>query len=203
VNKFIFDFFVLKTFAFNHCQAMYQLLGDLRSLFKTKRIHIDNVVLRLHHALTFSVLLACCIVVSTREYAGQPIICQSDQLPNLPTELLDSFCWTHATYVSMKALNAQVGVDVPQPGVTHSIDPNDLRHAAYYQWVWVLLFVMALCFYLPQWLWKNYEGGLVERLLKDFELKCTPCGTAETTPIESVVAYLRLTQGTHNSYAFR
>ena len=38
--------------------------------------------------------------------------------------------------------------------------PGDERvYHAYYQWVPIVLFFQAICFYAPHWIWKQIEGG--------------------------------------------
>lgn len=37
----------------------------------------------------------------------------------------------------------------------------------YYQWVCIVFCFQALLFYIPRYLWKTWEGGLLRTLIKD------------------------------------
>ena len=54
-----------------------------------------------------------------------------------------------------------MGRDVAHPGVmTSAHDQEDeRRYVTYYQWVGFTLFFQAILFYIPRWLWKNWEAG--------------------------------------------
>ena len=54
---------------------------------------------------------------------------------------------------------------MPYPGVDKTT-PNEKRvYHAYYQWVCFVLFFQAIFFYVPRYLWKAAEGGLVKNLI--------------------------------------
>lgn len=40
-------------------------------------------------------------------------------------------------------------------------------YQTYYQWVTPTLMIMAMIFYFPQFVWHTWEGGTMEKLLKD------------------------------------
>lgn len=54
---------------------------------------------------------------------------------------------------------------MPYPGVDKTT-PNEKRvYHAYYQWVCFVLFFQAIFFYVPRYLWKASEGGLIKNLV--------------------------------------
>ena len=85
-----------------------------------------------------------------------------------------------------------MGIDVPHPGVDNSfyrpnlpigtapntihIDPIAIANGApdpsnperkyypYYQWICFVFFIQAIIFYLPHYMWKMSEGGLMQIL---------------------------------------
>ncbi|GFX84707.1 innexin [Trichonephila clavipes] len=61
----------------------------------------------------------------------------------------------------------KVPEEVPHPGIASSRDPRDYFHLRYYQWVYIMLFLQAFLFYIPRWLWKQWEGRKMEILTKD------------------------------------
>ena len=75
--------------------------------------------------------------------------------------MFDLYCWIHSTYTIPRALSLHVGRDVAHPGVmTSAHDQEDeRRYVTYYQWVGFTLFFQAILFYIPRWLWKNWEAG--------------------------------------------
>lgn len=49
--------------------------------------------------------------------------------------------------------------------------PDDLVISQkYYQWVCIVFCFQALLFYIPRYLWKNWEGGRLRLLVKDLGL---------------------------------
>jgi len=63
-----------------------------------------------------------------------------------------------------------VGIDVPHPGVDKTRDERDKKHVKYYQWVGFCLFFQAILFYVPRWLWKNWEAGKIHALMMDLDI---------------------------------
>lgn len=78
---------------------------------------------------------------------------------------MDTYCWIHATFTLPDAVNKKVGVEVPHPGVD-KYTPGERRvYHKYYQWVCFVLFIQAILFYVPRYLWKLWEGGRVRSLI--------------------------------------
>ncbi|PRD29257.1 UNVERIFIED_CONTAM: shakB [Trichonephila clavipes] len=75
---------------------MLDILRSLKSLVKVTRTHIDNEVFRLHYTFTVLVLLSFCIVVTTKQYVGDPIDCIHG--PDIPSNIINTYCWIHTTY---------------------------------------------------------------------------------------------------------
>jgi len=61
---------------------------------------------------------------------------------------------------------------VTNPGVGPYIESihTVLQHT-YYQWVPLMLAITAVTFYLPRFVWKNMEGGLMSFLCKDLKVE--------------------------------
>lgn len=59
-----------------------------------------------------------------------------------------------------------VFVDTQVPGLGNEVGREQTWHL-YYQWVAVVLLVQAFFFYIPCYLWNLWEGGRLEKLVKD------------------------------------
>lgn len=47
---------------------------------------------------------------------------------------------------------------IPHPGVGPSINTDEVKYHAYYQWVPFVLTIQAVMFYIPHYIWKKAEG---------------------------------------------
>lgn len=142
---------------------MLDLFGSLRAVIKRHEISTDNAIFKLHYLFTAIALAGCSLMTSARQYFGNPIDCiQSDGVP-----FINTYCWIHSTFTMPAAHhNVIVGQDVAHPGIMNSRQQLDERKFyAYYQWVGFVLFFQAILFYLPRFLWKTWEGGLLELLI--------------------------------------
>lgn len=54
---------------------MFDVIGQIKDLIKTRRIHIDDNVFTLHYRLSTFVLIFFTFVISSRKYFGDPIDC--------------------------------------------------------------------------------------------------------------------------------
>ncbi|GJQ72981.1 putative structural component of the gap junctions [Trypoxylus dichotomus] len=147
---------------------MLDIFRGLKNLIKVTHIHIDSPVFRLHYSLTVMVLIAFSLIVTTRQYVGNPIDCVHTK--DIPEDVLNTYCWIHSTYTVRGAFYKKVGVDVPYPGVETAKDEADKKLYRYYQWVCFCLFFQALLFYTPRWLWKSWEGGKIHALMMDLDI---------------------------------
>ncbi|KPM07189.1 innexin shaking-B-like protein [Sarcoptes scabiei] len=158
---------------------MFDIFRSLKTLLKTSRIRIDNTVFQLHYSITVIILLSFCIIISTKQYVGDPIDC-----------------------VRSDSVSQSVGVEVPYPGVDWESDQNEFRYHRYYQWVGFVLFFQSTLFYIPRWLWKMWEGGKIQALMMDLDVGV--CSEHEKKQKKKLlVDYLFNSRGHHNWYAGR
>lgn len=88
---------------------------------------------------------------------GDPIKCICD---GIPIHIVETYCFYSSTFT---VVNTQDG---PYPGIgPYDASKDTMKRHAYYQWVPFMLFGQAICFYLPHWLWKVYEGGKILKLV--------------------------------------
>lgn len=144
---------------------MDKVFSGLKGLIKLNKVCIDNHVFRLHYKVTVALLMAFSILVTSRQYIGDPIDCITKD--SVPTKVLDSFCWVHSTFSITSAWHKRVGSQVPYPGVDKYTPGEERVYHSYYQWVCFVLFFQACLFYVPRYLWKAAEGRRVEKLILD------------------------------------
>lgn len=54
---------------------MLDIFRGLKNLIKVSHVHIDSPVFRLHYSITVMILVAFSLIVTTRQYVGNPIDC--------------------------------------------------------------------------------------------------------------------------------
>lgn len=110
---------------------MLDILRSLRSLLKISRIHTDGNIFRLHYSLTVIILMAFCIIITTKQYVGEPIDCL--RADGVDKSIINTYCWIHTTYSIPRAFNKKVGIDVSTNSAHRQITtdlfrlPDDFR----------------------------------------------------------------------------
>lgn len=173
------------------------LFAGLKSFFKTDSTTIDNNVFRLHYKATAVILVAFSILVTGRQYIGDPIDCISKD--DIPSDLLDTFCWIHTTFSLPDAWFKKVGEEVPYPGVDKYTPGEKRVYHAYYQWVCFVLFLQAILFYVPRYFWKAMEGGRIKNLILGLNSPILPEET-KTSNRKLLVEYMAANLNNHSLY---
>jgi len=57
---------------------MLDLFAPIKCLLQEEPVRIDNVVFRLYSRVTVLLLLVCTILVTAKQYIGEPISCMTD-----------------------------------------------------------------------------------------------------------------------------
>lgn len=158
---------VLGSFA---AKEIASLAGSrIKYLTKIQYIKIDNWVFVLHYRATLILLLAFSFLVGSNQFFGSAIDCiKSSGL--VPGKVINEFCWVEGTFTLPRALIQSIHSDhyqVPHPGIDKYIPDKDvvIEHR-YYQWVSLVLFLQAICFYLTRALWKNWEKGRLRMIIQ-------------------------------------
>ncbi|XP_069692263.1 innexin inx2-like [Periplaneta americana] len=145
---------------------MSDLLGSVRALLKLQVICIDNNIFRLHYKVTVVMLVVFSLIVTSKQYFGDPIHCYEES--GIHDAIIDSYCWIYSTFTVTKHFKSKVGRTASHPGVgTFWENKDNVKYTRYYQWVCFVLFFQALLFYAPRFLWKTWEGGRVKLLADD------------------------------------
>ncbi|GFU17352.1 innexin inx2 [Nephila pilipes] len=175
------------------------LFSNLKSFFKTSGTIIDNNVFRLHYKVTSILLVAFSILVTARQYIGDPIDCITSQEKGIPENMLDTFCWVHSTFSLPDSWEKNVGEEIPYPGVGTTKNGQKRIYHAYYQWVCFVLFLQAILFYVPRYFWKSVENGRIKSLILGLN---SPCLTEEVKNNNKklLVEYLVTNLNNHTIY---
>lgn len=139
-------------------------------------VSIDNLLFKLHYRFTFALLVACTILVSSRQFIKEHIQCIAD---NSVANVINTFCFFSSTFSVARYHNSSYlpGIHVAHPGVGPALPGDELTHHAYYQWVPFVLFGQAILFYLPHYIWKAVEKGRIKAIVSQVK---TSIYTAET-----------------------
>ncbi|KAL1131842.1 hypothetical protein AAG570_011453 [Ranatra chinensis] len=179
---------------------MFDVFGSVKGLLKIDSVCIDNNVFRLHYKATVIVLVAFSLLVTSRQYIGDPIDCIVDEIP---PHVMDTYCWIYSTFTVVNRLGGTVGKDMVQPGVASHVEGEDeVKYHKYYQWVCFVLFFQAMLFYVPRYLWKSWEGGRIKMLVLDLNYPIVS-DDCKADRKELLVNYFTANLHTQNFYAIR
>jgi len=179
--------------------GLFRQIGDL---LKLDDVWIDNNIFRLHYKATFVVYITASLLVTSGQYIGDPIDCIVD---GVPSGLMDTYCWIHSTFSIPSRWTGEKGKDMPHPGIAPTADLEDgteVVYHKYYQWVAFVLFLQAVMFYIPRYLWFSSEGGKIAMLVQELQQPMIE-PNARKDQIGTIVKYFKLHRGTHSLYALR
>lgn len=123
--------------------------GFLDAITKVRQFRFqndDDFIDRLSRRYSVVLLMLFTVVVSTKQYVGDPISCWVPaQFTGSHVEYTNYICWISNTYYL--------------PWKDKVPGPNDLKktHISYYQWVPFILMLQAIMFYSPSILWHNFS----------------------------------------------
>lgn len=181
---------------------MLDIFSQFTGFLKFDSVCIDNNVFRLHYKATVMVLVCASVLVTSRQYIGDPIDCMADGVPG---GIMDTYCWIHGTFSIPERWVGKQGLDNAHPGVAPiAWDGKEPVYHKYYQWVCYVLFLQAGLFYFPRHLWKTFEGGRLRMLVEGmFEPRMTVDKAARAERISTIVKYFRDNRGGHTFYCMR
>jgi hypothetical protein len=113
--------------------------------------------------------------------------------------VINTYCWITYTYTLPQTLTKTVGTQVAHPGL--GTDYGEKRIHSYYQWVPFMLFFQGVLFYMPHWMWKQWEDGKMRIITEGLRGAVIESKQERQAKIEKLVQYLMETIHMHNSYA--
>lgn len=181
---------------------MLGLFKQLSVFLKLDSVQIDNNIFRLHYKGTVIVMVLASLLVTSRQYFGDPIDCMVDGVPG---GIMDTYCWIHSTFTIPNRIVGEQGKDFPHPGIAPLSDlgeGDEIKYHKYYQWVCFFLFLQATFFYIPRYLWKTAESGKIKMLVQGL-MEPIVDNDAKKDQIDLIVRYFKLHRGTHGLYALK
>ncbi|XP_028173380.1 innexin inx2-like [Ostrinia furnacalis] len=183
---------------------MIDLFMPFRAFLKFENVCTDNNIFRMHYKATVIMLLVFTLMVTSKQFFGEPIHCMSDSEKDSDKDAINSYCWIYGTYTLKSSLHGVVGKNMAYPGVgpLKTGKDEEIKHT-YYQWVCFVLLGQSVMFYTPRYLWKIWEGGRLKALASDLS---SPLVTKDWSEFRrgELVSYLSYTNiYTHNMYALR
>lgn len=131
---------------------MDKIIGVIGGIPQSKSRSDDDFADRLNHRYTAGLMVLFSILVSTKQYVGDPIQCWVPaHFTGNHEEYTNNYCWIRNTYY------------LPyEDNVPKERESNRRRMIPYYQWIPIVLLVEALFFYLPIVLWRtlNSRSGI-------------------------------------------
>lgn len=179
--------------------AVFGLVSSVAGFVKVRylidKAVIDNMVFRMHYRITSAILFLCCILVTANNLIGDPISCINDGA--IPAHVLNTYCWITYTFT----LPNSPARGIAHPGLGNDYG-EDKRIHAYYQWVPFMLFFQGLLFYVPHWVWKNWEEGKVRMISDGMRGTAATLSDDKNNRLNRLVQYLVDTRHMHNTYSF-
>ena len=106
----------------------------------------DDTADKMSHRYTVILLIVFTVVVSTKQYVGDPINCWVPaHFTGNHEEYANSYCWIKNTYF------LPFEDYIPKRGEQRDMIP-------YYQWVPIILLFSALLFYIPRLAWRSLSN---------------------------------------------
>ena len=112
-----------------------------------KARHDDDFCDRLSRSYTTALLIMCAMIVTTKQFVGDPITCWCPaQFTESHRQYANTVCWVSNTYY--------IPMDIRVPNDFNNDRWRHKQKVSYYQWVPLVLLCMALGAYVPCLLWR-------------------------------------------------
>ena len=90
---------------------MLEIFRELRGLLHVSHVHIDSWVFRLHYSVTTTCMFAFSLIVSAKQYVGNPIDCiHTKDIPEVSTAV--KLCWSLVVRVAAVQIHCYLAVIV-------------------------------------------------------------------------------------------
>jgi len=146
------------SYSTHHSMAGLPVVGSLQKWFTKKdNVVIDNLLFRVHHQLSFFVLMVGLTFIFVENYFdGKAIQCTDAD------DFKTKHCWLHGT-----GRIKSDDFDVSQCSVFQDDEDVTKLKFTYYLWLPYLMLACLGLAKMSRTVWKNIEGGFMARLVKD------------------------------------
>ncbi|XP_049541428.1 innexin inx2 [Anopheles darlingi] len=182
---------------------MLELVRPLRGILQIKAVNTTDLVWRLHCRVTVYLLLFAALLLSARQYFGNPIDCVAGS-GDVAISTMNDFCWIMGTYISKDPNFVLESTDLVKINAKIGHIPEEERsYQKYYQWVVFILAFQACLLTLPNVLWKIWEGGRLEALCEGLTTPILPEQWKQSSK-KKLIRYLTTECRTHHrGYMYR
>ncbi|XP_031626571.1 innexin inx5-like [Contarinia nasturtii] len=143
---------------------MYKLVEPLGKLFSVKHFTTSDTIFLINTKFTTALLILFSILLTALDLMRVPIDCYTDG-PEARKKMMDNFCWSIGTYTCNDSNYTANNIF----GCRSFIDDNKL-HQRYYQWISLVFIVQAVLSYIPAYIWKVAECGLLRKLCENLDV---------------------------------
>ncbi|CAG0922235.1 unnamed protein product [Notodromas monacha] len=162
----------------------------------------DTFVFKLHYKITVAILIAAMLLNCMTNFIGNPINCMLGG-SKIPEQTINMYCWISSTFSIPMYWTAKVGEGAPHPGLGNPTD-YDTHYHAYYQWVPFFLFLQALLFYGPHYIWRLVDNGKMKCIVQGLDSTSMILKEEERKKKEKILGdyFIQNLHG-HNSWSFK
>lgn len=136
---------------------MFKAIEPIINLVKeVKHFTTSDCYFMLNTKTTSILLLFFSVLLTTMDVLRTSIDCYVDMTGNARKAIMDNYCWSVGTYICKN-----------QTSWCFNTSEENKIYQRYYQWISLVFIVQAVVFYLPAYLWKSTERGLMHKLCDD------------------------------------
>lgn len=85
---------------------MLDLMKLVKSFLELEKVQTDNNVFKLHYKVTVALLLIFSLLLTSKQYFGDPIDCDLSS-SKVDKGFLNNFCWIFGTFTIEKNINGK------------------------------------------------------------------------------------------------
>lgn len=86
---------------------MLDLMKVVQSFLKLEKVQTDNNVFKLHYKVTVALLLAFSLLLTSKQYFGDPIECDIGG-GHVDKSFLNNFCWIFGTFTFEETISGKI-----------------------------------------------------------------------------------------------
>ncbi|XP_050074904.1 innexin inx2-like [Anopheles maculipalpis] len=182
---------------------MIEFARPLQNILRVKQVNSTDLIWRLHCRATVYLLLVASLLLSARQYFGNPIDCVIGG-GAVPGSTMNEFCWIMGTYISSDPNFALDSTDLVKINAKIGHIPESERsYQKYYQWVVFILALQAGMFSLPNFLWKAWEAGRLQSLCDGLTSPIVPDDWQKSRKKQLIALFVADFPRLHRTYLLR